>query len=100
MKSIIEYLKTAKESKSYINAFNIYNDKLHDKIKEDERKIIEKEVNPILRSRLYKIATCNKFNKNISLDDAFWIINIWGGIGSFKRNERNEVIFIFKLGIS
>lgn len=90
MEKIYEYLRKPKQEKSYEKVFEYDNSKLKSKLSADDEKRVEEQETEFEKNRLTKILVSKKFNKKISLEDAYWIINVWGGIGSFKKNEKND----------
>lgn len=58
---------------------------------ETEKNELINEPNAFYRNIKLKELIKEKANGSYGLSDLnFWIINNWGGIGSFKRNEKNE----------
>jgi hypothetical protein len=90
MNKIYEYLIEAEKDKTYQDIFGADNSKLKDRACEEEWQEILSASTLFEQNKQFKMSACKKYNKNISLPEAYWIINDWGGIGSFKKNERNN----------
>lgn len=89
MNEIYKYLVEAEKDKSYQNVFGTGDPKLKQKISDEDWKDLTNSPSLFEQNKLAKLFACKKYNKNIALSEAYWIINDWGGIGSFKQNERN-----------
>lgn len=90
MNKIYTYLLEAEKDNSYHDVFATGDPKLKQKINEKDWNDIAKTPSLFEQNKLAKLFACKEYNKNISLSEAYWIINDWGGIGSFKQNERNS----------
>lgn len=90
MKRLYQYLKLAESEKSYQKAFDYEESKLKPKLSIEDKMEVDRQGSEFEKNRLMKILASRSFNKEISLDNAYWIINAWGGIGPFKKNERND----------
>lgn len=90
MNKIYTYLLEAEKDNSYQDVFATGEPKLKQKINEKDWNNIAKTPSLFEQNKLAKLFACKEYNKNISLSEAYWIINDWGGIGSFKQNERNS----------
>lgn len=90
MNKIYEYLVEAEKDKTYQEVFGTDNPKLKDRACDEDWQEILNSSTLFEQNKQFKLSVCKKYNKNISLLEAFWIIKDWGGIGSFKKNERNK----------
>ena len=94
MDEIYQYIVEAEKDKKYQNVFGKDNYKLSNKICDDDRPEIANTKNTFEQNKLLKKSACKRYDKNISLDEAYWIINEWGGIGSFRKNDENNIKII------
>lgn len=90
MNKIYAYLLEAEKNKSYQDVFATGESKLKQKISEKDWNGVVNTAGLFEQNKLTKLLASKEYNKNISLSEAYWIIINWGGIGSFKQNERNS----------
>ncbi len=101
MEKVIEFLRSKKSFQKPDTRSERDNSEefFKKEISEEDREIFDENWDELEKDKFLKIKTCKKFGQKISVEDAFRLINKWGGIPSFKvENNRGKVIkFISKL---
>jgi len=97
MENLLKVLKEVANSQTYLDSFR-FDNKLEARLNMDNPNYLssfnkENKDNKLiyLNDRKTKIESSKKYNKNISKEESYWIINTWGGIGSFKPNNLNDI---------
>ena len=97
MRKVLEKLKTLSNKINLFERFDYDFEINHIFNNKDKKKIIYQN-NPFDKNKILKQIIRKKYEqKNNYLELDFWIINEWGGIRGFKKNQRNiEKINKFK----